>query len=49
MERAKAIGQIIAVIKQLKKETDELFVPENIINHSELLIEEYFKQLLKHF
>ncbi|HOU75053.1 MAG TPA: hypothetical protein PLW22_09890 [Tenuifilum sp.] len=49
MERAKAIGQIIAVIKQLKKETDELFAPENIINHSELLIEEYFQQLFNPF
>lgn len=49
MERAKVIGQIIAVIKQLKKETDELFAPENIINHSELLIEEYFQQLFNPF
>jgi|GEM_PF-650189 len=49
MERAKVIGQIIAVIKQLKKETDELFAPENIINHSELLIEEYFQQRFNPF
>jgi len=49
MERARVIGQIIAVIKQLKKETDALFAPENIINHSELLIEEYFQQLFNPF
>ncbi|MGD9978662.1 MAG: hypothetical protein AB7S54_12105 [Bacteroidales bacterium] len=49
MERARVIGQIIAVIKQLKKETDALFAPENIINHSELLMEEYFQQLFNPF
>ncbi len=49
MERARVIGQIIAVIKQLKKETNALFAPENIINHSELLMEEYFQQLFNPF
>ena len=49
MERARVIGQIIAVIKQLKKETNALFAPENILNHSELLIEEYFQQLFNPF
>ncbi|QKG80126.1 hypothetical protein [Tenuifilum thalassicum] len=46
MERAKKIGQIIAVIKQLRKETDELFTPDNIINQSDILIEEFFLQKL---
>jgi len=49
MERARVIGQIIAVIKQLKKETNALFAPENILNHSELLMEEYFQQLFNPF
>lgn len=49
MERARAIGQIIAVIKQLRKEADELFTSDNIVEHSELLIEEFFQQKFNPF
>lgn len=49
MERARAIGQIIAVIKQLRKEAEELFTSDNIVEHSELLIEEFFLQKFNPF
>ncbi len=49
MERARAIGQIIAVIKQLRKEAEELFNSDNIVEHSELLIEEFFLQKFNPF
>lgn len=44
MERSKVLSKIILVIKQLKKEVHEVFRDENIITHSDLLIEEYFDQ-----
>lgn len=49
MERARVVGQIIAVIKQLRKEADELFTSDNIVEHSELLIEEFFLQKFNPF
>ncbi len=43
-ERAKVIGQIIAVIKQLRKEADTLFSDAVILEKTDILIEEYFQQ-----
>lgn len=44
MDRTKLVQRIIICIKQLKEEADELFKPDNIISHSDLMIEEYFLQ-----